>query len=180
MNRRLLIFLMLLQARGNGRKRADFLRKKKVFHHLGNPVLYQPLTLPAEPHLVSIGDNVNIASGVVFITHDVIHSMLMRIKDEHIEKPINGMYLGKIVVEDNVMIGANAIIMYNVTIGKNSIIAAGSVVTKDVPAGAVVGGNPAKVIGNIYDLAHKRAMLDKAMPTNTAPRHVIDEYFWAK
>jgi len=39
--------------------------------------------------------------------------------------------------------------LYNVKIGPNAIVAAGSVVTKDVPEGCVVGGNPAKVIGNM-------------------------------
>lgn len=47
--------------------------------------------------------------------------------------------------------------MYGVKIGPNAIVAANSVVTKDVPEGTVVGGNPANVIGNYYDVAKKRA-----------------------
>jgi acetyltransferase-like isoleucine patch superfamily enzyme len=46
-------------------------------------------------------------------------------------------------ISDNVWIGMNAVILKGVTIGENSVVAAGSVVTKDVPANTVVAGNPA-------------------------------------
>jgi maltose O-acetyltransferase len=49
-------------------------------------------------------------------------------------------------IDDNVWIGAGAIVLARVTVGRNSIIAAGSVVTKNVPPYTVVAGNPAKVI----------------------------------
>lgn len=49
--------------------------------------------------------------------------------------------------------------MYGVKIGPNAIVAAGSVVTKDVPEGSVVGGNPAKVISTVEKVARKRAAL---------------------
>lgn len=52
----------------------------------------------------------------------------------------------EIFIEDNVWIGANSIILPGVRIGSGSVIAAGSVVTKDVPAMCLVGGNPAKEI----------------------------------
>ena len=51
-----------------------------------------------------------------------------------------------VVLEDDVLIGANAVIIEGVRIGKGAVVGAGSVVTKDVPAGAVVVGNPAKII----------------------------------
>jgi len=54
----------------------------------------------------------------------------------------------EVIVEDNVWIGANCIILPGVRIGNGSIIAAGSVVTHDIPAMCVAGGNPAKVIRN--------------------------------
>ena len=51
-----------------------------------------------------------------------------------------------IVIEDNVWIGANSMILPGVTVGRGSIISANSVVTRDIPAMVVAGGNPAVVI----------------------------------
>ena len=51
-----------------------------------------------------------------------------------------------VVVEDNVMIGANAVVIEGVRIGENAVVAAGAIVLEDVPAGAVVAGNPARVV----------------------------------
>lgn len=51
-----------------------------------------------------------------------------------------------IVVEDNVLIGANCIVLKGVTIGARSVVGAGSVVTRSVPPDSVVAGNPAKVV----------------------------------
>jgi acetyltransferase-like isoleucine patch superfamily enzyme len=52
----------------------------------------------------------------------------------------------RVIVDDDVWIGHGAIILSGVTIGRGAVVAAGSVVTKDVPRYAIVGGNPAKVI----------------------------------
>jgi acetyltransferase-like isoleucine patch superfamily enzyme len=56
-----------------------------------------------------------------------------------------------IVIERNVWIAAGATIIDGVTIGENSVVAAGSVVTKDVPANTLAGGNPARVIRGVCD-----------------------------
>ena len=61
-------------------------------------------------------------------------------------------FLKGFVVEEGAKIGANSTILPGITIGKNALVGAGSVVTKDVPAGKVVAGNPAKVIKDIKDL----------------------------
>lgn len=53
---------------------------------------------------------------------------------------------GSIVIKDDVWVGANSLILSGVTIGQGAVVAAGSVVTKDVPPYAIVGGNPAKII----------------------------------
>lgn len=54
-----------------------------------------------------------------------------------------------VVIEDDVWIGFNSTILKGVTLGKGSIIAAASVVTKDVPPGSIVAGNPAKIIRKV-------------------------------
>ena len=56
------------------------------------------------------------------------------------------------MIEDDVLIGANAVILEGVRVGKGAIVAAGAIVTKDVPAGAVVAGTPAKVIKQSADV----------------------------
>ena len=53
---------------------------------------------------------------------------------------------GKIIVKDDVWIGMSVLILSGITIGQGAVIAAGSVVTKDVPPYAIVGGNPAKIL----------------------------------
>ena len=56
-----------------------------------------------------------------------------------------------VVIEDNVVIGANAVVLEGVRIGKGSVVAAGAVVTESVPENVVVAGMPAKIIKNVDD-----------------------------
>ena len=66
-----------------------------------------------------------------------------------------------VIVEDGVLIGANAVVIEGVHIGKNAVVAAGSVVISDVPDNAVVAGVPAKVIKMKDDkTAGKTALID--------------------
>ena len=51
-----------------------------------------------------------------------------------------------VVIEDDVVIGANAVVIEGVRVGKGSVVAAGAVVIEDVPEGVVVGGIPARVL----------------------------------
>lgn len=59
----------------------------------------------------------------------------------------NATVCGCVRIEENVMVGAGAVVLPNLSIGKNAIVGAGAVVTKNVPPFAIVAGNPAKVIG---------------------------------
>ena len=66
------------------------------------------------------------------------------------ERRAAGYVSGKLIVlKDNVWVGGSCTILPGVTIGENAVIGAGSVVTKDVPAGTVVAGNPARPIRSI-------------------------------
>ncbi|GAA0748112.1 2,3,4,5-tetrahydropyridine-2,6-dicarboxylate N-acetyltransferase [Clostridium oceanicum] len=62
-------------------------------------------------------------------------------------------------IEDNVLIGANAVILEGIKVGKGSVIAAGSVVTEDVPENVVVAGAPAKIIKSVDDKTKDKTKL---------------------
>jgi acetyltransferase-like isoleucine patch superfamily enzyme len=68
---------------------------------------------------------------------------------------------GGAVVEDYARIGANSTILPGIRIGRNSLVGAGSVVTKDVPPGTVVTGNPARVIKNVDQLKCLKGFYDR-------------------
>ena len=137
----------------SGWKKADYLKKKNIFACMGDDCYYHPNTLPPEPFLVKIHNNVIISSGVRLMTHSIVHAVFNR--EENTNEYV--YRFGEIIIEDNVYIGADAKINYDVTIGANSIVAAGAVVTKDVPSGSVVAGVPAKVIGT-YEETKKKAL----------------------
>lgn len=66
-----------------------------------------------------------------------------------------------VVIEDDVLIGANAVVLEGVRVGKGAVVGAGAVVTKDVPAGTVVAGVPAKKIKDAADVAAgKKELVD--------------------
>ena len=95
-----------------------------------------------DPGGIDIGDDVMIGPNVSIITSS--HPLEpARRREFVIAKPI--------VIERNVWIAAGATIIGGVTIGENSVVAAGSVVTRDVPANSLAGGNPARVIRAIGD-----------------------------
>ncbi|WP_374710850.1 DapH/DapD/GlmU-related protein [Rhodococcus sp. USK10] len=54
-----------------------------------------------------------------------------------------------VTIEENVFVGANAIILKGVQVGRNSVIGAGSIVTRDVPRNTIVAGNPARPVGTV-------------------------------
>ena len=88
--------------------------------------------------LVTIGDGVQIASGVQLLAADHPREPELRAAGLELGRPV--------VIEDNVWIGAGAIVCPGVTVGRDSIVGAGSVVTRDIPAGVVAAGNPCRVV----------------------------------
>lgn len=91
---------------------------------------------------VVLGDRVFIGHGVMFI-----NDMFPRAAnaDGGLQQATDWT-LVHTVVKDGASIGSNATILGGVTIGENAMVGAGSVVTRDVPANAVVAGNPARMI----------------------------------
>src|SRR5438445_9170145 len=90
---------------------------------------------------VTIEDNVFIGHGVTFINDSYLRATtadgrLQSEKDWRVERTL---------VKKGASIGSGTTVLSNVTIGENAIVGAGSVITKDVPANAIVVGNPAQV-----------------------------------
>ena len=92
---------------------------------------------------VTIGSHVNLAQGITVTALNHNFSDTTRRIDEQ------GISTNPVTIEDDVWIGANAVILPGVTIGQHAVVAAGAVVTADVPANTVVGGVPARIIKKI-------------------------------
>lgn len=90
---------------------------------------------------ITIGDGVNIASGVQLITADHPRDPALRARDVEMAKPVT--------IGDTVWIGAGAIVLPGITIGEGATVGAGSVVTRDVPANVVAAGNPCRLIREV-------------------------------
>jgi acetyltransferase-like isoleucine patch superfamily enzyme len=93
---------------------------------------------------VTIEDNVFIGHGVMFINdiypRATANGQLQTEADWKVERTL---------IKNGASIGTGATILANITIGENAIVGAGSVVTKDVPANCIVGGNPARIFRKI-------------------------------
>ena len=92
---------------------------------------------------VEIGNNVNLAQGITVTALNHNFSDTNKRIDEQ------GVSTNPVTIEDDVWVGANAVILPGVTIGEHCVVAAGAIVTKDVPPHSLVAGVPAKVIKNI-------------------------------
>lgn len=97
----------------------------------------------SEPYLITVGSHCGITEGVRIFTHGGARVARKYYPDFDV--------FGKVVIGDWVYIGTNSLIMPGVIIGDGVLIAAGSVVTKSIPSGVVVGGNPAKIICKVED-----------------------------
>ncbi|MCB0396232.1 MAG: N-acetyltransferase [Flavobacteriales bacterium] len=90
---------------------------------------------------VHIGDDVFVGHGVIFINDRYPRAVN---EDGSLQTEEDWAVI-ETIVKDRVSIGSGVTILCGVTIGENAMIGAGAVVTKDVPAGAVVAGNPARI-----------------------------------
>lgn len=99
---------------------------------------------------ITLGRDCMLSHGIYLNTSDS-HSIIDTISGRRINRP------GSIIVGDHVWLGAEAFVTKGTTIGDGAIVAARAVVTKDVPARTVVGGNPARVLRQ--DVTWDRALL---------------------
>lgn len=139
----------------SGYDHALFIKKHECFHEMGDNCFFQPYNLPADSKFVRFGSNVVVAADVSFVCHDVIHYVFNHLPEDMREGEYSTFW-DVIDIKDNCFIGAGSTILPGVTIGPNAIVAAGAVVCSDVPEGKVVGGVPAKVIGEFDGIRKKR------------------------
>jgi acetyltransferase-like isoleucine patch superfamily enzyme len=90
---------------------------------------------------VTIGDGVFVGHGVTFI-----NDLYPRAAEGETLVTDDGWTVIETTIEDEAAIGSNATILCGLRIGRGALVGAGAVVTKDVPAGSVVAGNPARVV----------------------------------
>ncbi len=122
-----------------------------------NLMLYHPVVIHT-PQALRIGDNTSIApfvhmwcgayieigSRCMIGSHVAITSLGHDFREEEMWR---SMVKGKVVIEDDVMLGAHSVVLPGVTIGRGAAVGAGSLVTRDVPPYAVFYGQPARLRG---------------------------------
>ncbi len=131
---------------------------RKIGVTIGHSCSIATRNFGSEPYLITIGDYVQITNDVKFFTHG--GGWIFRRTHPSFDT------FGKITIGNNIYIGNNAILLPGVTIGDNVIIAASAIITKSVPAGSIVAGNPAKVIGSTNEY------LMKMLPYNVNTKHL--------
>ncbi|CUB13199.1 2,3,4,5-tetrahydropyridine-2,6-dicarboxylate N-acetyltransferase [Bacillus subtilis] len=114
-----------------------FLRMK-----VGNQTSFALMVMPdiMFPEKISVGTNTIIGYNTTILAHEYL---------------IHEYRIGKVLIGDEVMIGANTTILPGVKIGDGAVVSAGTLVHKDVPAGAFVGGNPMRIIYTKEEMQEK-------------------------
>jgi len=92
---------------------------------------------------VTIGSHVNLAQGVT------VTALNHNFADPSLRIDEQGVTTTPVTIDDDVWIGAGAVILPGVTVGRHAVVAAGAVVNRDVPPFTLVGGVPAKVIKSL-------------------------------
>ncbi len=93
---------------------------------------------------ITIGKNIAVGANTIIADTD-FHPLNFELRHQHPQEANTA----PILIEDDVFIGMNCLILKGVTVGKGSVIGAGSVVTKNIPSGVVVAGNPARIVREI-------------------------------
>lgn len=124
----------------------NWLYKTFLRMHVGDKTAFALMVMPDVmfPEKISVGKNSVIGYNTTLLAHEYL---------------IREYRIGEVVIGDEVMIGANTTILPGVTIGDHAIVSAHSLVHKDVPPGAFVGGNPMKIIRTKEEM-EKRLMTD--------------------
>ena len=154
----------------SGEARAAFIREKGLFRKMGAHVYFYSRIMPAEPELVSIHDNVVIATNTRLLTHDRFDWVL-----EGMGRAA-AKHRGCIEVMENVFVGSDVTICPGCRIGPNAFVAAGAVVTKDVLPGTVWGGVPARQIGSFRELVERRSLETDEKYDFEEVRNLWDEF----
>lgn len=110
---------------------------------------------------ISCGNNVTLAKDVYLLAHDA-----------SMKKTLGKTKVGRIVIGNNVFIGAKTVVLPGVEIGDNVVIGANSTVTKSIPAGEVWAGTPARFIGFTKDFMQKHQ--DKMNGKSYSQSEVVD------
>lgn len=152
--------------------RTRWIERFKLFKDTGKNFYFCPRKIPADPKLIKFGDNVAVATEVMFINHDVSQKVFNYRFEEPLPK-----YFGCIEVGNNVFIGARATILPNVKICDDVYIAAGAVVTKSISESGIWGGIPAKRIGGFEELYIQR--LKYKSKTYDADTTMFEKKLWS-
>jgi acetyltransferase-like isoleucine patch superfamily enzyme len=121
--------------------------RSSIFNHPENIIIGSNCSLPNHTLLDGIG-GITLGDGVIFAPEVCVYSGSHNFNSFDLNAlPFDNVILtSPVIIGDYVWVGRRAIILSGVVVGKAAVIAAASVVTKDVPPYAVVGGNPAKVL----------------------------------
>jgi acetyltransferase-like isoleucine patch superfamily enzyme len=135
-----------------------YLKKKGEFRRMGDGCYIAKSANITDPYLTCLGSNVWVTSGCQLICHDASVIMLNIMHREHFDR------VAPVTIGDNVFLGNNAIVLPGVAIGTGCIIGAGAVITRDIPAGSVCAGNPARIISSLEAYVEKIAQTTQAYP----------------
>ena len=133
------LFARIAKSVMNGNQYAKYAGVK-----VGKHCLISTKHFPSEPYLIEIGDYVRIANDVKFFTHGGVWSQARKSK-------VSLEHFGRIKIGNYTYIGDSCLIMAGVTIGNDVIVGAGTVVSKSIPDGVMVAGNPMRYIGKTED-----------------------------